>query len=135
MAVHEDVVGIEASICIDGQPVQEYHTETDEANHNNHAVKLHQSLRTITKYIESQTDKEFAIKAEVKKPYNMDCARLQVEFYVDGKQVHSALWMNDRFAQFGSLQTMFRGPETAIARNAVFQPMKFSKIETSELIN
>lgn len=132
MAIHEDLPGIEACICVDGQPLQEYHTENDEVNYNNHAVKIHQSLWTVTKYIESQTDKAFIIKLSLKKPYIMDCGRLQVDFKVDGQWVYTVLLLQDQFIRNGSIEHVIRGPETNTASNVVFRPMKFEKIETSK---
>jgi hypothetical protein len=133
MAVHEDIPDIEASICVGGQPLQEYDTENDEVNHDNHAVKLHQSIWTTTKYVESQTDKEFTIKLALKDPYTMDCPRILFNVAVDGQIVNSVVWFQTDYTLHRNLEFMVRGPETRATSRTTFKPMRFSKIETSEL--
>ncbi|PMD38442.1 hypothetical protein L207DRAFT_568089 [Hyaloscypha variabilis F] len=131
MAVHEDIPGIEASICVDGQPLQEYDTENDKVNHDNHAVKLHQSIWTTTKYVESQTDKEFTIKLALKDSYTMGCPRLLTKVAVDGQIVYSVGWFQTDYSLHRNLELIVQGPETRTASRTTFKPMRFSKIETT----
>jgi hypothetical protein len=88
MAIHEDIPGLEATVCVGGQPLKEYRTENEQSGHTDHAVKLHQSLWTITNYVESQSDKEFGVKLSMRHPYIMNCPRLLFTIDVDGQNIY-----------------------------------------------
>ena len=133
MAVHEDLPGVEASVCIDGQPIEEFDTENDEVKDEDHAVKLHQGIWTTTKYVEAQTDKEFSIKLALKDPYIMDCPSLACKVIVDGEFVSAVAWFQIDGELRPSREFVIRGPKTRTTSGTTFKPMRFCKIETSEL--
>ena len=132
MAVHEDLPGVEASICVDGQPIQKFGTDNDEVKHDNHAVRLHQETWTTTKYVESQTDKEFTIKLALKEPYIMDCPSLVFKVILDGKFVCAVVWFRTDTQLRPFWELVIRGPELRTTSGTTFKPMRFCKIERSE---
>jgi hypothetical protein len=112
----------------------QYHTENEEVKYNDHAVRLHYSVWTVTDYIESQTDKEFTIKLGLENPYIMECLRLLFKMGVDGQNVYSMIWkQNDHYPTHG-FEFVARGPEVQTTSGTTLRPMRFIKIHTSELI-
>jgi hypothetical protein len=128
MAIHDHLPGIEATICVDGQPLREYRTQNDEVKHRSHAVRFHQSLRTITNYVESQSDKEFTIKLALKDHYIMNCPRLLLKIFVDNLHICSFIWLRHLYNPSRGEEFVVRGPVSG----ATVRPMKFTALETSE---
>lgn len=117
-----------------GNPSQEYRTDNDEVQKDDPEVKLHQSLWTVTNYVEAQTGKEFTIKLDFKHPYKLICERIDARFYVDGEKIRGKILVKEQFRKYISSQIHVRGPKTTTARNVVVQPMKFTRIETSKFV-
>lgn len=133
MAIHDDLPGVEATVCVNGQPLQEYRTDNDEVQHNDRAITLHGSLWTITNYIESQTNQDFTIKLTVKLPYVMDCGRLLYEIRVDSQLVYTSLIFPELTRAPGGWQTVILGPDSRDHYgNLVRRSMMFAKINTSK---
>jgi hypothetical protein len=85
MAVLDGLEGIEVSVCVHGQALHEYEDNDLEAEPGD--VGAYQASKTVSKYLEAVTDKEFSIKIVVKDPYEMDCPTLGFQVKVDGMVV------------------------------------------------
>lgn len=75
MAILNELPGIEVAICVDDQPLQE-HEDEDDHEAAPGPVGAYQASKTVFKYIEAVTDKEFSIKFAVKAGYQFDCPTL-----------------------------------------------------------
>jgi hypothetical protein len=80
--------GITASILIGGAPAIE-HADTDdiEVQHANPEIAKYQAARTVSTYIESESNKAFSIEVTVGAPYGgkkMECSKLGFHITVDG---------------------------------------------------
>ena len=82
-----------------------------------------------------KTDKEFTIKLALKHPYVMDCPRVQFGVKVGGKFVFALVCHQHDYHQNRCLEFVVLGPESSIATQAIFRPMRFTKIITSKLIS
>jgi hypothetical protein len=81
MAVLNGLEGIEVTVCVDGQALREYNDDEVEAQPG--VVGAHQASKTVSKWIEADTGKDFVIKMGVKSPYQMDCPTLSFKVQVD----------------------------------------------------
>ncbi|KAE9368745.1 hypothetical protein N431DRAFT_347853 [Stipitochalara longipes BDJ] len=131
MAVHKDLVGLEAKVCIEGQSLKEYHTSNREIIHTEHAVRRHHSQWTVTKYIEAKTNKEFTLKLSMKSPFFMNCPRLNLHIHVDGQPVYNFVWLRHLYDLNRGEEFVFKGPESTENNVAIRRPMKFTRIETT----
>lgn len=75
MAVIDKLPGIEVTVICDGRALQEYDCEE-------HELQPTSSKKTVTKYIESQSDKEFKIRVHMGRVLSPN---IQYEVHVDGK--------------------------------------------------
>lgn len=87
MAILDAIRGIEVTVCVDGQALEEY--DDDEFEAESGEIGEHQASRTVAKYIESCTGKEFSIKIMVNKAYKFDSPNISFELYIDGLYVRS----------------------------------------------
>ncbi|KAJ8066667.1 hypothetical protein OCU04_005711 [Sclerotinia nivalis] len=94
MAVLDSLPGIEVTICVDGEPLEEYDNTEDEtmlvepeALDGNFEVAKHQRSVTVKKFVESEAGKFFTINCVVKDPYRYtgDCTHIVFTCLVDGK--------------------------------------------------
>ena len=85
MLEHEFVPGISAQIIIDGRPATQHLAKAVEVKIDDSPIEKYQKHRTLTAYIESNTDQEFEIKLLVQAPYSMaDVTKLGFHVWVDG---------------------------------------------------
>lgn len=81
MAAHDDLPGIEVSVCMNGEKTKEYYAES-KINQHDRKVALHQTAWSVTKFIESIEESGFSVKVDIKKPYKLDCDALSFELEV-----------------------------------------------------
>ncbi|KAJ8066196.1 hypothetical protein OCU04_005282 [Sclerotinia nivalis] len=86
MAILEAVPGIKVTVCVDKQALQEYDDDELEAVPEGE-VEKYQASRTVAKYIESRTGKNFRIKLEISKAYRFDSPTVGFFVFVDGVRV------------------------------------------------
>ncbi|KAI9648089.1 hypothetical protein NHQ30_002718 [Ciborinia camelliae] len=87
MAVLEAVRGIKVTVCVDDQALQEYDDNQFKTIPGD--VGDYQASRTVARYVESCTDKEFSIKVEVDETYKFDSPTLSLRIFIDGSRVCS----------------------------------------------
>ena len=128
MAILNLLPGLEVSVCVDGQHLQECDTENDEIKQANPVIVEHLKARTITKYIESETDKIFTIKASFGPDFKKDCPKISIDFDVDG------VFMDSRFLSppDPGYETVCKGKRCGSGQKATVRAMKFAKIEASK---
>lgn len=136
--------GITASILIDGAPAIE-HADTDdvEVTHPNPKIAKYQAARTVSTYIESESDKPFSIKVAVGAPYGgkkMECSKLGFHITVDGVAVNEVhcprpFFKNkdDREAAKAVWKREIKGVEEVSKgmRTGTLRVFKFAQIDTS----
>ncbi|KAH7319175.1 hypothetical protein BKA65DRAFT_409663 [Rhexocercosporidium sp. MPI-PUGE-AT-0058] len=129
MAILERVEGLEVTVHIDGQPAQEYDDDEGEQVVPG-AVGWYQAARTIRKYVESISDKEFLVQLSLDKSFKFDCPTLRCDLSIDGKVVRTPLIYQNHQDSFtlriDGIKTLAGDEKTALLK-----PFKFSKIETS----
>jgi hypothetical protein len=143
MAISELHPGISASILINGQPAIE-HVDTDdiEVAHANPDIAKYQAARTVSTYVESESDKLFSIEVVVGGPYGgkkMECSKLGFYIAVDGvaaTEVHCPRpWFKntDPKDAIQAWKHELRGVEnvTKGQSNGTLRAFKFAQIETS----
>ncbi|KAF7960663.1 hypothetical protein EAE96_000337 [Botrytis aclada] len=127
MTVLEAVRGIEVTVCVDEQALQEY--DDDEVEVVSADVEEYQASRTVAKYIESHTGHEFMIKIQTLDTYKPDSPILSFKIYVDGMNVSSPN-INPHSGLFNT--RTIRGIETILENgNAFVEPFLFKTITTS----
>jgi hypothetical protein len=94
MAVLDLVPGLEVTICVDSQPLEEYPDDEYEEVPNGEAEQ-HKATRTVTRYIESTSEKEFAVHLSAAKGYVMDCDGILWRITIDGKLMDSPIFRKD----------------------------------------
>ena len=135
MAIHPDLPGIEVTVCVDGQALKEYETENDPIKHKVQAIAAHQEKCTITKFVESADDTAFAVQLAVRAPYKMTSRRLKFEVEVDGVWVESPLMHVNKYNNtHHQWSRACEGPRSGNNANIIVNTMKFTKVETSEII-
>jgi len=128
--IHPERLGLEVTVCVDGQALTEYEAENDEIEHDDPSVVLHQNKWTITKYIEATTGKAFTIKLSAKEPYKLDAPNLAFEVFVDGNEIQTPLMNEAEFAK-KSWSYEVNGVITSTGNGSTVKPMVFTKIQTS----
>ncbi|KAL2063578.1 hypothetical protein VTL71DRAFT_5383 [Oculimacula yallundae] len=99
MAVLDSLLGIKVTVVVDGETLEEYDTENETVTRTNPAAAIHQQARTVTKYIESKTGKEFLVRLSVQAPYSLDCPRLSFYVSVDGQHIQSPMLSKAKYAK------------------------------------
>lgn len=89
MAVLKSVRGIQVTVRVDGKALEEY--EDDEFEAVPGEVGDYQASRTVAKYIESCTGKNFDMKFKVDEEYKFDSPNITFSTYVDGTKVHTRI--------------------------------------------
>lgn len=82
MAIVKPVRGIKVTIHVDKKPLQEY--DDDEFEVAPGINEEYQTSRTVAKYVESVSDKEFGVNICVDKSFRMDCPNLSAAIEIDG---------------------------------------------------
>jgi hypothetical protein len=139
----ETLPGLEVAVCIDGKPLDEYEDDENEEAAPDR-VSAWQAARTVTKYVPSESDKQFSILIKVKRNYFMDSPGLDFPIRIDGKWITTPCLTNTRYPR--NHKTLVRefiedvrgatgrtGTSGAPGNASILQRFKFAKIETSKL--
>ncbi|KAG4430283.1 hypothetical protein IFR05_014230 [Cadophora sp. M221] len=129
MAILDRVPGLEVKVHINGQPAQEYDDDEDEQAVPG-AVGWYQAARTVRKYVESISDKEFLVQLSLDNSFKFDCPTLSCELSIDGKVVRSPVIYRKHQESF-TLEIDGIKTSAGDGKTALLKPFKFSKIETS----
>lgn len=121
MAVLEFVPGIEVTVCIDGEPLQEYEDEGAEDDD-----------KSIIRYIEATSDKAFALELRVGPPYVFDCPTLGFTVHVDGKEANSPLLEKKVYLLNKTWTYLVDGVNSRERGRNVIRAFKFSELKTSK---
>jgi hypothetical protein len=145
MAILDSIPGLEVFVCVDGEPLEEYDDDDDgkgEVEHTQFAE--YQGARTVGKFVESVSDKEFSIRINLETSYVMDCASLLFPIYIDGKRCFEAVLAKSYYSQsvqgsrvLSRVTTNLRGVRVVapgIEERELLQKFKFSKIGISKLL-
>jgi hypothetical protein len=89
MAVLKGLEGIEVTVRVDNSALHEYND--DEVSNELVPIGEYQASKTVSKYIEAVTGKEFTIAMTVRAPYQMDCPTLSFHVMVDGNLASNPL--------------------------------------------
>ncbi len=141
MAIPERVPGLQACVLVDGNALPEYDHEEIEPTKPG-PIGEHQAVRTVSKYIEAVSGKEFGIRISLNTPFKLNCPTLTVRIQIDGK------WVGGTYIRKASHPASYRGAnvisrvdkDVAGARAAApdhprmhfLKPFKFSAINTSK---
>jgi hypothetical protein len=90
MAVLDTLPGLSVSIHVDGEPLPEYEDEAEEEIPDG-PVAVFQAARTVCKYVEATSEKEFCIKMSLNAPYRMDCPSVKFRCFIDGIRVRTKI--------------------------------------------
>ena len=133
MAILDLVPGLEVTVCVDDHPLEEYNDDEEVEAQPGEAFQ-HQASRTVSKYVESITDKEFEIRCNVTSAFNMDCPTLFFTVFVDGAKLVSRLIRYKTLAasQLSYAETI-KGIDLNINGRLAVKPFKFSEIKTSSV--
>ena len=138
MAIIDLVPGIEVSVCVDDHPLEEYNDDEEVEAQPGGAIQ-HQATRTVSKYVESATDKEFEIRYNVTSAFNMDCPTVMFKFFVDGTHIASRILPAHKYKMLAASKLSFsktiRGIDLNINGTLVVKPFKFSEIKTSSVFS
>jgi hypothetical protein len=84
MAILDQIPGLEISIVVDGNDLLEYPDEDEDIQ----SLDLHSAeSKTVRRFVESTSDKEFAILLKLVPPYIMDSESLIFKISIDGKRM------------------------------------------------
>jgi hypothetical protein len=86
MAVLDTLPGLTVSIHVDDEPLPAYEDDTKEETPDD-PVAQYQVARTLCKYVEAKSDKEFCIEMFLDPPYIMHCPALVFVCWIDGNLV------------------------------------------------
>lgn len=145
MAILKSLPGLEVTIRVDGKPLQEYDDdEEEEAEVEETPVAEYQAAKTVSKYVEVASDKEFLISITLWTSFKMDFEALMAPIKIDGKHViEVAISKQDNAENIrGSRILHPLGLETKGASvpapgnkgRELLRKFKFERIETSKLL-
>jgi hypothetical protein len=145
MAILDSIPGLAVFVCVDGKPLEEYDDDDDDEGEVEHTqVAEYQAARTVSKFVESVSDKEFSICANLETSFVMDCASLLFPINIDGKLcwegvvAKSSMPLSIRGSRVVSKVTRIaQGVKVAAPGNEereFLQKFKFAKIDTSKLL-
>ncbi|RAL68253.1 hypothetical protein DID88_008953 [Monilinia fructigena] len=127
MAVLNGIRGIQVTVRVDGKALEEY--DDDEFEAVSGEAGKYRALRTVAKYIESCTGKNFDIRYEVNDEYKFDSLNITFSIYVDGTKVSSRFVANGdpcpRKNTVRGLQSRFENGRTVV------RPFHFRDMITS----
>lgn len=129
MAIIDSLLGVEVSVWSDGAKLPEYDGQDDE-------VRQSWRHKTVSRYIESETDAEFFFKLKVGKPYKHDCDELGFAIILDGceENVDSILCSPDNLEEDDEWEFDVHGVETYDVEGAKLKKFKFSKLHISRYL-
>ncbi|KAF7871595.1 hypothetical protein EAF04_003702 [Stromatinia cepivora] len=135
MAISDLLPGVETTVCVDGIPLVEYDNNDIKSEAGTSVEKKALASKTVSKYIEALTDKNFVVNVAVNKAYKSNYANdsscLIVKITIDGITVresnftvfHTHPWQWTLYAR--GLYSVENGVEG-------FKPFAFSKLAISE---
>lgn len=130
MAIHDDIEGIEVTICMNGEPMPEYDAEAEQSTNPSPIVSLNEDMCTVSKYIEAVTDQNFSVKFKISPEYTATSHHLGFEVLLDGVRVWEPLIDRMKFEMF-PYSTMVHGAISGErGGNGSLRKFKFSEIET-----
>jgi len=145
MAILDSIPGLEVFVCVDDEPLQEYDDDGDDEGEVEHTqFAEYQGARTVGKFVESVSDKEFSIRINLETSYVMDCASLLFPIHIDGKRCWEPVLAKTYYAH--SIQGSrvlsrvtinargVRAVAPGIEEREFLQKFKFSKIDVSKLL-
>lgn len=126
MAIIESLLGVEVTIWSNGSKLAEYDDHEDE-------VRPKWKHKTVSKYIECDTDVEFFFKLKVGEPYEHDCDELGFSIVLDGceENVDSHLCSPGDLEEDDEWEYDVHGVEIHDAEGAKLKRFRFSKLYTS----
>lgn len=131
MAVLDGLAGIGAEVRVNDEPLVEY--DDDEEYKPQEDIPEHRRAKTVSRYIESQTDQEFTINLSIQKPYEFDCEGIQFQIQVDGIRAVNVHISRSEYRPHKGFHYAGRGFVSAdiVQLTKTIQSFKFSKLETS----
>jgi hypothetical protein len=133
MAVIPDLLSLEITVCVNGTPLTEY--EDDEPQGQTLSV-THEGIpavKSISKYIESETNREFAIGITISSTFKLDCPSLGFSLLIDGVRVAKTISRGSYNGLDKPWSCFMDGIRVGPARTLM--PLMFSKIETCESLS
>jgi hypothetical protein len=143
MAVLDAVPGLDVSICIDDQQLEEY-SEDEEEEVEETPIAEYQAAKTVRKYVESVSDKEFEVRIVLGTSFvlNYDC--VLAPNTIDSKRVpepvivkshHSHLMRGSRILSdvVRKVDGVTR-PASGANEQVLLQKFRFAKIDTSQFL-
>jgi hypothetical protein len=134
----EAAEGLTVFVCVDDKPLDEY-DDDEEVEAKPGDIGEYQAANTVTKYVESTSDKEFMIQINVDPIYCFDSPTLNAEISIDGKYMttpiidptpsqlkNKHLRRSDITATYG-----IQVPTAPGSSRAFLKKFKFAKIESS----
>src|ERR1700712_1287703 len=88
MAVLDDLPGFDVSILVDNTALKEYDDDEEVTSAESGAIGEHQVSKTISKYIEAMSDKDFQIHLKLLEGHQMNCPTYTTIIRIDGQLVH-----------------------------------------------
>lgn len=138
MAIIDLIPGLKISIAVDGMTLPEYEDEVDDEG-----LRGPQHRAVARRYVESSSDKEFAIQLRLHEPYRMDFDSLLFYVSIDGKPMAKPVISKSQYPLFfrGDVvrKTIKRTVEGATvpgeeADQYRLRKFRFSKIEMSAFV-
>ncbi|APA09893.1 predicted protein [Sclerotinia sclerotiorum 1980 UF-70] len=135
MAISDLLPGIEITVCVDGIQLVEYDNNDIKIKSGTSDEKKALASKTISRYIEALTDKNFAVNVAMneahKSNYANDGSCLIVKITIDGITIHeSSLTLFDTGASRWKIHA--RGVYSVEDGVEGFKPFAFSKLAISE---
>jgi hypothetical protein len=134
MAVFDFIRGLKVEINVDGVAVQEY-DDNEEEDDDLVGAKQYQASRSVNKYVEAISGKNFEVVITVGPPYTFDCPTLMFEVIVDGKNVAQPLFESSTYNRTNSNPFPVSGVMIEEVGKDVLKPFKFSEIETNTCLS
>ncbi|CAL3973604.1 unnamed protein product [Diplocarpon coronariae] len=94
MAILEPSPGLEATVCVEDTPAKEYSDDEVSQFLSGNSGEW-QSALTVSKYIESVSEKQFHAELEIHEAFNFGWPNLSYRLFVDGKRVRIAPLAHD----------------------------------------
>ncbi|KAF8860115.1 hypothetical protein BDZ45DRAFT_649240 [Acephala macrosclerotiorum] len=98
MAILDKVPGLEVTFCVDGMPLEEYDDDEELTLGKPGAIGEYQVARTVSKYVEALSDKEFSINVKMDSSFSFDCPSIATPINVDGKLATAPVLIKANYA-------------------------------------
>ncbi|KAF4621903.1 hypothetical protein G7Y89_g14442 [Cudoniella acicularis] len=141
MAIFDSLLGLEATVLVDGIALKEFEDNEDESPGVG-PINEYRASKTVSKYIESTSDKDYSLRLTVDQLYAIDSPSLIVKVVIDGKVMRKfviELWtqaqQNKRLIKPNSSivkgQTV-RDPNDPTPNRGILRKFRFAKIEVTQ---